>query len=75
MKTIKVTKAPKSMIMVLVENDNRFVFNSGDIFIMGTSNVEKFKKYIKTKGISSSEIDSLSYEVVDIDEVSDLYNF
>lgn len=49
MKTIKVTNAPKSMIMVLVENDNRFVFNSGDIFIMGTSNVEKFKKYIKKK--------------------------
>lgn len=75
MNAIKVKNAPKSMIMVLVENDNRFVFNSGDILIMGTSNVEKFKKYIKTKGISSSEIESLSYEVVEIDEVSDLYDF
>ena len=75
MNAIKVKNAPKSMIMVLVENDNRFVFNSGDIFVMGMSNVEKFKKYIKTKGMSSSEIDSLSYEVVEIDEVSDVYDF
>lgn len=75
MKTIKVTNAPKSMIMVLVENDNRFVFNSGDIFIMGTSNIEKFKEYIKTKGMSSSEVDSLSYEVVEIDNLSDVYDF
>lgn len=75
MNAIKVKNATKSMIMVLVENDNRFVFNSGHILIMGTSNVEKFKKYIKTKGMSSSEIDSLSYEVVEIDEVSDLYDF
>ena len=35
MNAIKVKNAPKSMIMVLVENDNRFVFNSGDIFVMG----------------------------------------
>ena len=75
MNAIKVKNAPKSMIMVLVENDNRFVFNSGDIFIMGTSNIEKFKKYIKTKGMSSSEIDSLSYEVVKIDNLSDVYDF
>lgn len=63
------------MIMVLVENDNRFVFNSGDIFVMGTSNIEKFKEYIKTKGMSSSEVDSLSYEVVEIDNLSDVYDF
>lgn len=75
MNAIKVKNAPKSMIMVLVENDNRFVFNRGDIFVMGTSNVEKFKKYIKTKGMSSSEIDSLSYEVVEIDNLSDVYDF
>lgn len=75
MNAIKVKNAPKSMIMVLVENDNRFVFNSGDIFVMETSNVEKFKKYIKTKGMSSSEVDSLSYEVVEIDNLSDVYDF
>lgn len=75
MNAIKVKNAPKSMIMVLVENDNRFVFNSGDIFVMGTSNIEKFKEYIKTKGMSSSEIDSLSYEVVEIDNLSDVYDF
>lgn len=75
MKTIKVTNAPKSLIMVLVENDNRFVFNSGDIFVMGTSNVEKFKAYLVREGMSSSEIDSLSYEVVEIDNLSDVYDF
>lgn len=75
MKTIKVTNAPKSMIMLLIENNKSFAYNYGDILVMGTSNVEKFKKYIKTKGISSSEIESLSYEVVEIDDVSDLYNF
>ena len=75
MNAIKVKNAPKSMIMVLVENDNRFVFNSGDIFVMGTSNVEKFKAYMKTKGMSSSEVESLSYEVVEINEVSDVYDF
>ena len=75
MNAIKVKNAPKLLIMLLIENNNSFTYNYGDIFVMGTSNVEKFKKYIKTKGMSSSEIDSLSYEVVEIDEVSDLYNF
>lgn len=75
MNTIKVKNAPKSMIMVLVENDNRFVFNSGDIFIMGTNNIEKLKAYFVRKGMCSSEVESLSCEVVKIDNLSDVYDF
>ena len=75
MNAIKVKNAPKSMIMVLVENDNRFVFNSGDIFIMGTSNIEKLKAYLVREGMNSSEVESLSYEVVEIDNLSDVYDF
>lgn len=72
MNAIKIKNSPKSMIMVLVENDNRFVFNSGDIFILGTNNIEKFKAYLVREGMNSSEVESLSYEVVEINEVSDL---
>lgn len=75
MKAIKVKNAPKSMIMVLVENNMTFAYNYGDILIMGTSNVEKFKACMKTKGISSSEIESLSCRVVEIDEASDVCDF
>ena len=75
MKTIKVKNAPKSMIMLLIENNVSFAYNYGNILVMGTSNVEKFKAYMKTKGISSSEVESLTYEVVEIEEVSDLSDF
>ncbi len=75
MNAIKVKNAPKSMIMVLVENDNRFVFNSGDIFIMGTNNIEKLKAYLVREGMNSSEVESLSCKVVKIDNLSDVYDF
>lgn len=75
MNAIKVKNAPKSLIMVLVENDNRFVFNSGDIFVMGTSNVEKLKAYLVREGMNSSEVESLSCKVVKIDNLSDVYDF
>ena len=75
MNAIKVKNSPKSMIMVLVENDNRFVFNSGDIFVMGTSNVEKLKAYLVREGMNSSEVESLSCKVVKIDNLSDVYDF
>lgn len=75
MKTIKVKNAPKSMIMLLIENNMSFAYNYGNILVTGTSNVEKFKAYMKTKGISSSEVENLTYEVVEIDEVSDLSDF
>lgn len=75
MNAIKVKNAPKSMIMVLVENDNRFVFNSGDIFVMGTNNIEKLKAYLVREGMNSSEVESLSCKVVKIDNLSDVYDF
>ena len=43
MKAIKVENAPKSMVMILVENDITFAYNWGDILLMGTSNIDKFK--------------------------------
>ncbi len=75
MKTIKINNAPKSMIMVLIENNMPFAYYYGNILIMGTSKVEKLKADMITKGISSSEIESLSYKVFDIDEVSDIIRF
>lgn len=75
MKAIRIENAPKSMVMVFVEYDITFAYNFGNILVMGTSNVEKFKAHMIKKGMASSEIESISFKAVELDEVSDVYDF
>ncbi len=75
MKAIKVNKAPKSMIMTLVENNKTFAYNWGDILVMGTENIDKFKYYMVKNGMSQEEVNMLSLELIELETASDLYDF
>ena len=43
--------------------------------MIGTCSVEKLKKRLIKIGMSPSEVESLSCEVIDLDKVSDVYDF
>lgn len=75
MKAIKIDNFPKSKVILLVENYITFAYNWGYVMIIGTCSVEKLKKRLIKIGMSPSEVESLSCEVVDLDEVSDVYDF
>ena len=75
MKAIKVDNAPKSMVMILVENDITFAYNWGDILLMGTSNIDKFKARMINIGMAPFEVESLSCKVVKLDDASEIYDF
>lgn len=54
MRAIRVDNASKSMVNILIEDDKRFAYSNGKLLIMGTANIEKFKKiYICKRFIRS----------------------
>lgn len=75
MKTIKIDNFPGSKVILLVENYITFAYNWGHVMMIGTCSVEKLKKRLIKIGMSPSEVESLSCEVVDLDKVSDVYDF
>ena len=75
MKVIKINNFPESMVYVLVENNITFAYNWGHVMMIGTCSVEKLKKRLIKIGMSPSEVESLSCDVVDLDKVDDVYDF
>lgn len=75
MKAIKVENAPMSMVMILVENDITFAYNWGNILMMGTSDIDKLKARMVKKGMTPSDVESLSCKVIELDEASEIYDF
>ena len=75
MKAIKVENAPKSMVMILVENDITFAYNWGDLLLMGTSNIDKLKARMINIGMPPFEVENLSCKVVELDDASEIYDF
>ena len=75
MKVIKINDFPKSLICVLVENNITFAHNWGNVIVMGTSDIEKLKDCLIKKGVSPSDAELLSCEVIELNSVSEVYDF
>lgn len=75
MKVIKINNFPKSMVYVLVENNITFAYNWVNVIVLGTSCIEKFKARLIKIGMTPSDVESLTCEVVELNYVSDIYDF
>lgn len=75
MKAIKIDNFPGSKVILLVENYITFVYDWGNVIVLGTCCIGKLKARLKKIGMTPSEVESLSCEVVDLDKVSDVYDF
>ena len=75
MKAIKINNFPKSLVSVLVENKITFVYDWGNVIVLGTSCIEKFKARLIKIGMTPSDVESLTCEVVELNYASDIYDF
>lgn len=75
MKVIKINNFPESMVYILVENNITFAYNWGNVIVLGTSCIEKFKARLIKIGMTPSDVESLTCEVVELNYVSDMYDF
>lgn len=75
MKVIKINNFPESMVYVLVENNITFAYNWGNVIVLGTSCIEKFKARLIKIGMTPSDVEILTCEVVELNNASDLYDF
>lgn len=75
MKVIKINNFPESMVYVLVENNITFAYNWGNLIVLGTSCIEKFKARLIKIGMTPSDVEILTCEVVELNNASDLYDF
>ncbi len=75
MKVIKINNFPESMVYILVENNITFAYNWGNVIVLGTSCIEKFKARLIKIGMTPSDVESLNCEVVELNNASDIYEF
>lgn len=75
MKAIKINNFPESKVNVLVENNITFAYNWGNVIVLGTSCIEKFKARLIKIGMTPSDVESLTCEVVELNNASDMYDF
>lgn len=75
MKVIKINNFPESMVYVLVENNITFAYNWGNVIVLGTNCIEKFKARLIKIGMTPSDVEILTCEVVELNNASDLYDF
>ena len=75
MKAIKINNFPESLVYVLVENNITFAYNWGKVIVLGTSCIEKIKARLIKIGMTPSDVESLTCEVVELNNASDMYDF
>ena len=73
MEALNIKNFPESMVNVLVENKIAFVYECGNITVLGTSCIGKLKALLIKIGMTPSVVESLNCKVVELYYANDIY--
>lgn len=73
MEAIKINNFPESKVNVLVENKITFVYDWGNVIVLGTCCIGKLKARLKKIGMTPSDVESLKCSVVELYYANDIY--
>lgn len=73
MEALNIKNFPKSKVNLLVENNITFVYDWGNVIVLGTSCIGKLKACLIKIGMTPSDVESLNCNVVELYYANDIY--